>query len=63
MLGVSRITTLSTPATAVDSQSSLSALSHGSMVMATPPLPTPILFQAHLLLHTASTQSAAAATF
>ena len=44
----SRITTFSTPAT-ISSQYPLTAASRGTTVQVTPPLPTPISFQAHLL--------------
>jgi hypothetical protein len=45
----SRITTFSTPAT-VSSQYPLTAASRGTTVQVTPPTPTPISFEAHLLL-------------
>jgi hypothetical protein len=57
---VSRITTFPTPATAT-SQYPLSAMSRCAMVKATPPLPTPISFQAHLLLQPTGTRAAAVA--
>ena len=45
----SRITTFSTPAT-VSSHYSLTAAFRGTTVQVTPPTPTPISFEAHLLL-------------